>query len=144
MVKMSNKRKRVTGYSLLLINLIIIKLFLGGKYLYHFWEELIPEILVLLIISFILMIVPFILKLVNKKRLEYKKGKNVCLFNSLILFILFSIPNILTIVKGMDNTEIMSIDPIAFSKSLILIYCIMAVNYFFINMCFFVDSKFDN
>lgn len=64
---MSCKIKRIIGFSLLLINLVIIKLFLGGKYLYHFWEELILEILVLFIISFILMIVPLIFKLVNKK-----------------------------------------------------------------------------
>ena len=138
---MSNKIKRIIGFSLLLINLVIIKLFLGGKYLYHFWEELIPEILVLLIISFILMIVPLIFKLVNKKRLEYKKGKVICLFNSLILFILFSIPNLLIILKGNSNNEVMSIDPISFSKSLILVYCMIAIIYYFINMCFFVENK---
>ena len=138
---MSCKIKRIIGFSLLLINLVIIKLFLGGKYLYHFWEELIPEILVLLIVSFILMIVPLIFKLVNKKRLEYKKGKVICLFNSLILFIMFSIPNLLTILKGNNNNEVMSIDPVSFSKSLILVYCIIAIIYYFINMCFFVDNK---
>ena len=53
---MNNKTKKIVGFSLLFIILIVIKLFLGGTYLYHFWEELIPEILVLLIISFILMI----------------------------------------------------------------------------------------
>ena len=138
---MSYKIKRIIGFSLLLINLVIIKLFLGGKYLYHFWEELIPEILVLLIVSLILMIVPLIFKLVNKKRLEYKKGKVICLFNSLILFIMFSIPNLLTILKGNNNNEVMSIDPVSFSKSLILVYCIIAIIYYFINMCFFVDNK---
>ena len=138
---MSCKIKRIIGFSLLLINLVIIKLFLGGKYLYHFWEELIPEILVLLIVSFILMIVPLIFKLVNKKRLEYKKGKVICLFNSLILFIMFSIPNLLTILKGNNNNEVMSIDPVSLSKSLILVYCIIAIIYYFINMCFFVDNK---
>lgn len=138
---MSCKIKRIIGFSLLLINLVIIKLFLGGKYLYHFWEELIPEILVLLIVSFILMIVPLIFKLVNKKRLEYKKGKVICLFNSIILFIMFSIPNLLTILKGNNNNEVMSIDPVSFSKSLILVYCIIAVIYYFINMCFFVDNR---
>lgn len=138
---MSCKIKRIIGFSLLLINLVIIKLFLGGKYLYHFWEELIPEILVLLIVSLILMIVPLIFKLVNKKRLEYKKGKVICLFNSLILFIMFSIPNLLTILKGNNNNEVMSIDPVSFSKSLILVYCIIAIIYYFINMCFFVDNK---
>jgi membrane protease YdiL (CAAX protease family) len=138
---MSNKSKRIIGFVLLLINLVIIKLFLGGKYLYHFWEELIPELLVLLIVSFILMIVPLIFRLVNKKRLEYKKGKIICLFNSLILFIVFSIPNLLTILKGNNNAEIMSIDPISFSKSLIIVYIIIAIIYYFINMCFFVDNK---
>ena len=138
---MSSKIKRIIGFSLLLINLVIIKIFLGGKYLYHFWEELIPEILVLLIVSLILMIVPLIFKLVNKKRLEYKKGKVICLFNSLILFIIFSIPNLLTILKGNNNNEVMSIDPVSFSKSLILVYCIIAIIYYFINMCFFVDNK---
>ena len=138
---MSCKIKRIIGFSLLLVNLVIIKLFLGGKYLYHFWEELIPEILVLLIVSFILMIVPLIFKLVNKKRLEYKKGKVICLFNSLILFIMFSIPNLLTILKGNNTNEVMSIDPVSFSKSLILVYCIIAIIYYFINMCFFVDNK---
>ena len=138
---MSCKIKRIIGFSLLLINLVIIKLFLGGKYLYHFWEELIPEILVLLIVSLILMIVPLIFKLVNKKRLEYKKGKVICLFNSLILFIMLSIPNLLTILKGNNNNEVMSIDPVSFSKSLILVYCIIAIIYYFINMCFFVDNK---
>ena len=88
---MNNKTKNIVGFSLLFIILIVIKLFLGGTYLYHFWEELIPDILVLLIVSFILMIVPLIFKLVNRKRIEYKKGKIVCLFNSLILFILTKI-----------------------------------------------------
>lgn len=138
---MNHKIKRIVGFSLLFIIIIVIKLFLGGTYLYHFWEELIPEILVLLIVSFILMIVPLIFKLVNRNRIEYKKGKIICLFNSLILFILFSTPNLLTILKGNKNTEVMSIDPIFFSKSLILVYCIIAIIYYFINMCFFVDNK---
>ena len=138
---MNNKTKKIIGFILLLINLIIIKLFLGGKYLNNFWEELIPEILVLIIVSFILMIVPLIFKLVSKKRIEYKKGKIICYLNSFILFILFSIPNLLTILKGNNNTGVMSIDPISFSKQLILIYFIVAVVYYFINMCFFVDNK---
>ena len=138
---MSNKTKKIIGFSLLLIILIVIKLFLDGPDLYNFGEELIPEILILLIVSFILMIVPLIFKLVNKKRIEYKRGKIICLFNSLILLIVFSIPNLLTILKGAKNTETMTIDPIYFSKSLILIYCIIAIIYYFINMCFFVDNK---
>ncbi len=138
---MTNKIKKIIAFSLLFIMLIIIKLFLGGPYLYHFWEELVPEIIVLLIISFILMIVPLIFKLINKKRIEYKKGKKICLFNSIILFMLFSIPNLLTILKNDEFNQAMTIDPISFAKSLILIYFVIAIIYYFINMCFFVDNK---
>ena len=86
------------------------------------------------------MIVPIIIRIINKKRIEYKKGKIICLLNSIVLFIVFSIPNIITILKG-NNNEMYSIDPIAFSKALILIYFIIAIIYYIINMFFFVDNK---
>lgn len=138
---MTNKIKRIIGFSLLFIMLIIIKLFFGGTYLDDFWEELIPEILLVLIISFILMIVPLIFRLISKNRINYKKGRIICVSNSLVLFILFSIPNLISILKGNDNTRVMTIDPITFSKQLILIYFVSAIIYYVINMCFFVDNK---
>lgn len=136
---MSNKAKQITGFILLFIILIIIKLFLGGTHLYL--GELLLEILVLLIISFIYMIVPLIFKLINKKRIESLKGKIICLLNSFILFILFSTPNLLTILKGNRSDQIMSIDPLAFSKSLIILFFMISIIYYFINICFFVDNK---
>ena len=136
---MSNKTKQITGFILLFIILIIIKLFLGGTHLYL--GELLLEILVLLIISFIYIIVPLIFKLINKKRIESQKGKIICLLNSFILFILFSTPNLLTILKGNRSDQIMSIDPIAFSKSLIVLFFMISIIYYFINICFFVDNK---
>lgn len=54
---------------------------------------------------------------------------------------MFSIPNLLTILKGNKNNEAMSLDPVSFSSSLILVYCIMAIIYYFINMCFFVENN---
>lgn len=136
---MSNKTKQITGFILLFIILIIIKLFLGGTHLYL--GELLLEVLVLLIISFIYMIVPLIFKLINKKRIETQKGRIICLLNSFILFILFSTPNLLTILKGNRSDQIMSIDPIAFSKSLIILFFVISIIYYFINICFFVDNK---
>ncbi len=136
---MSNKTKQITGFILLFIILIIIKIFLGGTHLYL--GELLLEILVLLIISFIYMIVPLIFKLINKKRIESPKGKIIYLLNSFILFILFSTPNLLTILKGNRSDQIMSIDPIAFSKSLIILFFMISIIYYFINICFFVDNK---
>ena len=138
---MNNKTKKIIGFILLLIMLVILKLFLGGPYIYHFWEELISEIIVLLIISFILMIVPLIFKVKNKKRIEYKKGKRICMLNSIILLILFSVPNLITILKGTNNAKQMSIDPVSFSKALVSVFCIISIIYYFINMCFFVDNK---
>lgn len=136
---MSNKTKQITGFILLFIILIIIKLFLGGTHLYL--GELLLEVLVLLIISFIYMIVPLIFKLINKKRIETQKGRIICLLNSFILFILFSTPNLLTILKGNRSDQIMSIDPIAFSKLLIILFSMISIIYYFINICFFVDNK---
>lgn len=136
---MSNKTKQITGFILLFIILIIIKIFLGGTHLYL--GELLLEILVLLIISFIYMIVPLIFKLINKKRIESQKGRIICLLNSFILFILFSTPNLLTILKGNRSDQIMSIDPIAFSKLLIILFSMISIIYYFINICFFVDNK---
>lgn len=136
---MRNKTKQITGFILLFIILIIIKIFLGGTHLYL--GELLLEILVLLIISFIYMIVPLIFKLINKKRIESPKGKIIYLLNSFILFILFSTPNLLTILKGNRSDQIMSIDPIAFSKSLIILFFMISIIYYFINICFFVDNK---
>lgn len=138
---MSNKKKRIVGYLLLVFVLVGLKLFLGGPYLYNFWEELISVLLCLLIVSFILMIVPFILKLVNKKRFEYYKGKKICFFNSVILFVVFSVPNFLKILEGSTGFEMMSIDPVTFAKVLIKVYFIIAIIYYFINMCFFVENK---
>jgi hypothetical protein len=39
-------------------------------------------------ISFILMIIPFIARLYNKKPLSYEKGKSLCSLNSILLFII--------------------------------------------------------
>ena len=84
---MRNKTKQITGFILLFIILIIIKIFLGGTHLYL--GELLLEILVLLIISFIYMIVPLIFKLINKKMIESPKGKIICLLNSFIYLFYF-------------------------------------------------------
>ena len=136
---MSNKTKQITGFILLFIILIIIKLFLGGTHLYL--GELLLEVLVLLIISFIYMIVPLIFKLINKKRIETQKGRIICLLNSFILFILFSTPNLLTILKGNRSDQIMSIDPIAFSKLLIILFSMIYIFFYFINIFFYINNK---
>lgn len=138
---MSYKRKRIVGFSLLFLVLIINKIFLGGIYFDYLLEEIPIYLSILFVISFYLMIVPLIYRLIIKKRIEYKKGKKICLINSIILFILFSIPKLFFILKGNISTEIMSIDIVSFFKSLIINFFIIAIIYYFINMCFFVENK---
>ncbi len=135
---MNNKIKYVICTILLLLTLIIIKVLLQDTKIIG---DLLPELFVLVVVSIIMILIPFIFKLVNKKKIKYKKGRIICLLNSSILFITFSIPNLLTVLKGNNNLEYTSMDPVAFSKSLIMAYLFIAIIYYFINMLLFVDNK---
>ena len=136
---MNNKIKYVICTILLLLTLIIIKVVLQDTKIIG---DLLPELFVLVVVSIIMILIPFIFKLVNKKKIKYKKGRIICLLNSSILFITFSIPNLLTVLKDNNNNlEYTSMDPVAFSKSLIMAYFFIAIIYYFINMLLFVDNK---
>ena len=137
---MRSKVNKWYVFCLFFILLIIIKLFLGGINLHNFFEELLPIVSILIVVSFIMMIIPFIIKIIRRKKLEYKKGSLLCFFNSLLLFIIFSVPNVLTIVEN-DYSETISIDPVAFAKKLIFLYFIIAIIYYFINLCLFVEKR---
>lgn len=136
---MNNKIKYVICAVLLLLTLIIIKVVLQDTKVIG---DLLPELFVLVVVSIIMILIPFIFKLVNKKKIKYKKGRIICLLNSSILFITFSIPNLLTVLKDNNNNlEYTSMDPVAFSKSLITAYFFIAIIYYFINTLLFVDNK---
>lgn len=136
---MNNKIKYVICTILLLLTLVIIKVLLQDTKIIG---DLLPELFVLVVVSIIMILIPFIFKLVNKKKIKYKKGRIICLLNSSILFITFSIPNLLTVLKDNNNNlEYTSMDPVAFSKSLITAYFFIAIIYYFINMLLFVDNK---
>lgn len=89
----------------------------GDDYLYDnsSWLALID----LVIVSVAMMIVPFIWRLINKELLPFKKGKRICMWNSIILFI---VSIILSATSGIS-----------------IIGGIGAVIYYFINKWFFVD-----
>lgn len=135
---MNNKTKNILCFVLLLITLIIIKIVLQDT---EIIGDLLPELFILFIISILMMIVPFIFRLITKKKIKYKKGKLLCFLNSFVIYILFLIPNLITILKRNDNLEVMSMDPVAFSKSLIVAFLFIAIIYYFINMFLFVDNK---
>lgn len=135
---MNNKMKYILSSLLVLITLIIIKIVLQDT---EIIGDLLPELFILFIISILMIIVPFIFRLITKKKIKYKKGKLLCFLNSFIIYILFLIPNLITILKRNDNLEVMSMDPVAFSKSLIVAFLFISIIYYFINMFLFVDNK---
>lgn len=135
---MNNKIKNIICAVLLLLTLIIIKVVLQDTKVIG---DLLPELFILVVVSIIMIVIPFIFKLVEKKKIKYKKGRIICFLNSFILFITFSIPNLLIILKGNNNLEYTSMDPVAFSKSLIMAYLFIAIIYYFINTLLFVDNK---
>lgn len=135
---MNNKIKYILSSLLVLITLIIIKIVLQDT---EIIGDLLPELFILFIISILMIIVPFIFRLITKKKIKYKKGKLLCFLNSFIIYILFLIPNLITILKRNDNLEVMSMDPVAFSKSLIVAFLFISIIYYFINMFLFVDNK---
>lgn len=121
----------------------ILKLFLGGEsFRYFFTEELIPLLIIFGIISFIMMIIPFLYRIINRKKLEHKKGIIICFINSLGLPILASIPNIITILNNNNYQDTgYSYDPVILAKGLIILYLIFGEIYYFINYLLFVEEK---
>ena len=114
---MNNKIKYVICTILLLLTLIIIKVLLQDTKIIG---DLLPELFVLIVVSIIMILIPFIFKLVNKKKIKYKKGRIICLLNSSILFITFSIPNLLTVLKDNNNNLELTNSSFAFSISKVI------------------------
>ena len=82
---MNNKTKNILCFVLLLITLIIIKIVLQDT---EIIGDLLPELFILFIISILMMIVPFIFRLITKEKIKYKKGKLLCFLNSFVIYIL--------------------------------------------------------
>lgn len=138
---MNYKIMNIIGTCLLLINLVIIKIFFGGLHFDNLSKEIFEELTILLIVSLVSMIIPLIIRLINKKRISNKKGKLICFINSLIIFIVCLIPNLITIIENKPTNDYLSFDKLFFAKLLIFIFAILAIIYYFINVCFFVSNK---
>ncbi len=138
---MKVSKKRLIAFLLLFILLIIIKIFIGGLYFYYILEELIISAVILIIINTVMMFFPFVFRLKNKKRINYTIGRKICLLNSLIIFVIITMFQLKKIIFGVNNNDIISYDPIATAKLIILFSFIIGVFYYFINMLFFVDNK---
>ena len=107
-----------------LVLLLLLYLSLHGQYVteFDFSISVILALINLILITIILTVVPFIFRLINKKILDYKKGRIICITNSIVMFIL----------------SIISLELIGIS----FIGGLGALIYYFINMFLFVEQKF--
>lgn len=135
---MNNKVKKIIGFGLMFIVLFIISYIFNDSI--NIFEELVEELIFLGIASAVLLTVPIIFRLINKKQLEYKKGRKICFFNSLVIFIISLIPNLIVIINNTKDLS-SSFDQVQFAKTLIVTFLIISIIYYYINMCFFVDDK---
>ena len=135
---MNNKVKKIIGFGLMLIVLFIISYIFNDSV--NIFEELVEELIFLGIASAALLTIPIVFRLINKKQLEYKKGRKICFFNSLVIFIISSIPNLIVIINNTKDLN-SSFDQVQFAKTLIVTFLIISIIYYYINMCFFVDDK---
>ncbi len=80
------------------------------------------------IVTFIMIAIPLIFKIKNKKKLDYLEGKRICLANSLLMFV---IPIVLSIIlpKGKVPFGIGGLG---------------AIIYYYLNMLLFVEDKDNN
>ena len=72
---MNNKVKKIIGFGLMLIVLFIISYIFNDSV--NIFEELVEELIFLGIASAALLTIPIVFRLINKKQLEYKKGRKI-------------------------------------------------------------------
>ena len=133
-------KKKIISSILLFFVFIILKIFLSGFTFYHFFEELIPLLFTFSLINIFFITIPFFSLFLSKKRKEYSLAKKICFWNSVFLYTMIFIPNIIIVLRKDTNTNMMSIDPVDFSKQILLVSFILSILYYFINCCFFVKN----
>lgn len=114
--------KRI-GYALLVVGLLYLSV--AGQYLNNditFEQASFLAMINMLIISAIMMFVPFCIRLSKKDLMEHKEGRNICIWNSIIIFIL-------SIVLSMATDGKYYIGGLS------------VLAYYFVNMWVFVKSK---
>ena len=138
---MNNTKKVIIAILLLFIELTAVAFFLNGANFSNIAvDDLLPSVILFILISAVMSIIPFVLYKVNGKRLDYKTGITVAIYNSVGMYIVAIINPIINILKGMDNVT-MSISVVELSKMLIILYTITAILFVFINMLFYSSSK---
>ena len=93
----------------------------------------------MLLASFIAMIVPSIVWLVNRRHFWRRKGLRICIINSLILFVLTAAWPIVTIIENRPCDFGDSMCGVQFAWELLRVLSCLSVLFCVINICFWVD-----
>lgn len=129
--------KYVLGLSFLVVAFFVVFFWLSGGHFDGFGETT----MIMLFISFVAMIVPFIAWLINHRNLNRKKGLIICVVNSLVLLALAAIWPITTIIRNEPCNPGYTICAVQFSWEILGIILFLAVLYCLINVCFWVDFR---
>lgn len=133
----SNKKglsRIVVGLLLLVVAFVAVFVCLGSGY----FDKLGETVIVMLIVSFVMMAVPFIAWMINHRCLNRKRGLRICIINSLVLFILAVIWPVITIIKNEPCNYSNTICEVDFSWKIFGLALVLAVLYCLINICFWV------
>lgn len=137
MSRMKKSSKIIVGI-LFFIVFCIVKTVVGN-WKYDFFEELFPELMIVVIISFFMMIIPLCYVLIKRKNRNVKKIRNVCVVNSILLEGFVFIRSLVTIFTY-EEKYITSFDVIGFAKIILVCSFIISAIYFCINYIIFCSK----
>ena len=123
------------GLSLLAVAFLAVFVYLGSGRFDSFGETAI----IMLAVSFVMMIVPISVWLIDHKYLSRKKGLRICMANSLSIFVLTVIWPVITIIKNEPCSPSNTICEVQLSWEILRLALLLTVLYFLINVCFLVD-----
>ena len=123
------------GLPLLAVAFFATFVYLGSGRFDSFGET----VIIMLVVSFVMMIVPISAWLIGHKYLSRKKGLRICTANSLAIFVLTAIWPVITIIKNGPCSPSNTICEVQLSWEILRLALLLAVLYFFINVCFLVD-----
>ncbi len=125
------------GLLLLIIAFSVVFFYFGGGHFGSFGETAVIK----LVISFVMMVAPAIVWFINHKHLGRKRGIKTCAVNSLFIFIVVSIWPVVAIINNESCNLSYTICDTRFSWEILIVVAILAILYFLINVCFWVDLR---
>ncbi len=127
--------KITVGFILITVAFLVIFFLYGGGYM-----NTLPEIFaIVLVVSLIMMAGPCIARITNHRYLSRRKGIKICTINSLVLFIIAAIWLVVSIIRSGPCDSASTVCGTDLSWSLLGMAAFLAILYWFVNICFWVN-----